>query len=226
VNYPALVAKAMPGTALTDVSCSGASTRNTVSPQTGRTGSVPPQFDALTRGTDLVTIGLGGNDGQLFGGVLGRCMQIAGTDPAGDPCRQSFASEDPDRLDTTFADIERNIARVVRGVHQRSPRARIQVIGYPQIIPGSGTCDLLPLAVGDYAFAREVNEGLNKAVEAGAEDAQAEYVDTFGPSEGHDICADDPWINGRVTSADTALAYHPLAVEQEQVARLVLDALG
>ncbi len=225
VNYPALVAKAMPGTTLTDVSCSGASTRNTVSPQTGNGGSVPPQFDALERGTDLVTIGLGGNDGQLFGGVLGRCLQIAGTDPAGDPCRQSFGSEHPDLLTTTFADIEHHIAGVVRGVRQRSPQARILVIGYPQIIPASGTCDLLPLADGDYPFAREVNEGLNKAVESGADDAHAEYVDTFGPSAGHDICADDPWINGRVTSAETALAYHPLAVEQEQVAQLVLDAI-
>ena len=42
VNYPALVAEAMSGTMLTDVSCSGASTRNTTEPQTGRTGSVPP----------------------------------------------------------------------------------------------------------------------------------------------------------------------------------------
>ena len=225
-NYPALVAEAMPGTTLTDVSCSGATTRHTVSRQVGRTGTVPPQFDALKRGTDLVTIGLGGNDGRLFGGVLGRCVQVAQTDPAGDPCRRSFEAEDPDLLDTTFARIERNLAEVVRGVRERSPGARILVVGYPQIIPESGTCDLLPLASGDYPFAREVNEGLDDAVERGAEAAQAEYVDTWGPSAGHDICADDPWINGRVTSADTALAYHPLAVEQEQVARLVLDAIS
>ncbi|WP_296607200.1 SGNH/GDSL hydrolase family protein, partial [Nocardioides sp.] len=216
-NYPALVATAMPGTALTDVSCSGASTRNTVSPQVGRTGSVPPQFDALRPGTDLVTIGLGGNDGQLFGGVLGRCVQIAATAPAGAPCRQSFERQDPERLDTTFAHIERNIAAVVRGVRERSPQARVVVVGYPQIIPESGTCELLPLADGDYAFAREINEGLNRAVERGADDAGADFVDLWEPTAGHDICADEPWINGRVTSVGTALAYHPLAVEQERV---------
>ena len=225
VNYPALVAKAMPGTTLTDVSCSGASTRNTFSPQTGRTGSVPPQFQALRPGTDLVTIGLGGNDGRLFGGVLGRCVRIAATAPAGDPCRRSFQREDPTLLDTTFAHIEQNIAGVVRGVRERSPHARIVVVGYPQIIPESGTCDLLPLADGDYGFARRINEGLNGAVERGAAQAHADFVDLWGPTAGHDICGADPWINGRVTSADTALAYHPLAVEQEHVAQLVLDEI-
>ena len=226
VNYPALVAKAMPGTALTDVSCSGASTHNTTTPQVGRSGTVPPQFDALRKTTDLVTIGLGGNDGRLFGGVLGRCVQIASTEPAGNPCQQSFQAQDPDLLDTTFARIEQHIAAVVAGVHERSPQARILVIGYPQIIPESGTCDLLPLATGDYPFARSINEGLNQAVQRGAEQGDAaEYVDLWDLTAGHDICADDPWINGRVTSAMTALAYHPLAVEQEQVAQQVLDEI-
>ena len=45
------------------------------------------------------------------------------------------------------------------------------------------------------------------------------------PSAGHDICGDDPWINGRVTSADRALAYHPLAVEQQADADLILEDL-
>jgi hypothetical protein len=108
-------------------------------------------------------------------------------------------------------------------VRDRSPHARVVVVGYPQIIPESGTCELLPLADGDYAFARQVNERLDRAVERGADDAHADFVDLWEPTAGHDICAADPWINGRVTSATTALAYHPLAVEQEHVAQLVLD---
>jgi lysophospholipase L1-like esterase len=225
-NYPSLVAQAMPGTVLTDVSCSGARTADVTRPQTGRGGSVPPQLDALERGTDLVTVGLGGNDGRLFGGVLGRCLRVAPAEPAGDPCRRAFDASDAGLLDATFAEIERNIAGVVRSVRARSPHARILVVGYPQIVPASGTCDLLPLAAGDYPFARRINEGLTRAVERGADDARAEYVDVWAPSAGHDICADDPWINGRVTSAETALAYHPLAVEQRAVAHLVLDRIS
>ena len=131
-------------------------------------------------------------------------------------------SSDPGSVEATFRHIRANLAEVVAGVRQRSPQARIVVVGYPQIVPASGTCDLLPLATGDYPVARAVNEGLAEAVRQGAEDADAEYVDLWGPSEGHDICSADPWINGRVTSASTALAYHPFAVEQRAVADLLL----
>ena len=92
-NYPTLVAEAIPGTRLTDVSCSGATTGNTTEVQTGGGGrSVPPQFDALRRGTDLVTIGLGGNDDGLFGTILGRCTQLAPSDPAGAPCQEELTA--------------------------------------------------------------------------------------------------------------------------------------
>ena len=223
VNYPALVAKAMPGTTLTDVSCSGASTANAVHPQGGGNGAVPPQLDALQRTTDLVTIGLGGNDENLFAGVLGSCVRLAQRAPAGRPCTR--AAERRDDLDRILDDIRGHVAAVVDGVRTRSPHARVVVVGYPQIVPESGTCDDLPIATGDYAFARRVNEGLTRAVERGAADADADYVDVWEATAGHDICADDPWINGRVTSVGRALAYHPLAVEQEHVAQLVLDEI-
>ena len=221
VNYPALVATVMPGTRLTDVSCSGAGTLHMTTPEQGMTGTVPPQFDALRPSTDLVTLGIGGNDDGVFGAVVGQCTQLQASDPSGSPCTAQLR----ETAEATLARIRTNVAGVIAGVRQRSPQARILVVGYPQIVPESGTCDDLPLAAGDYPFAREVNEGLTKAVEAAAGDAGAEYVDVWTPSAGHDICSADPWINGRVTSASTALAYHPLAVEQQAVAELVLDLL-
>ncbi|WP_459975305.1 SGNH/GDSL hydrolase family protein [Nocardioides pyridinolyticus] len=224
VNYPALVAEQLPGTELTDVSCSSAATRHTLRPQAGDGGSVPPQFDALRPGTDLVTVGLGGNDERLFGGTLGNCVAVASQDPTGSPCTDAArGGRDIDRI---LARITDNLVQVVAGIEERSPDARILLIGYPQLIPASGTCDDLPLAEGDYAFARTINHGLARAVERAAEEAGVEFVDLWEPSAGHDICADEPWINGRVTSATTALAYHPLAVEQQAVADLVLEELA
>ena len=223
VNYPALVAEAMPGTELTDVSCSGAQTANVTTPQSGQQGStVPPQIRAVRRGTDLVTIGLGGNDEHLFARVLGQCTQLALDDPTGSPCRDSFPDGD---LQAAFLRIHGNVAGAVRAVQDRAPDARVLVVGYPHIVPASGTCDLLPLAAGDYAFAERVTQGLYDAVRAGAADAGAEYVDLWEPTAGHDICAADPWINGRITSAERALAYHPLAAEQQAAAEAVLAQL-
>ncbi|QWF21966.1 SGNH/GDSL hydrolase family protein [Nocardioides sp. LMS-CY] len=221
VNYPALVAEALPGTALTDVSCSGASTANVRAAQRGMTGSVPPQLDAVRPRTDLVTIGLGGNDGSLFATLLGGCTRLAADDPAGGPCAARFAGE----LEPTLTTIRDRLVGVVDDVRERAPEARVLLVGYPQIVPASGTCPDLPLAAGDYAFARDVNHRLTEAVRAAAETADAEYVDVWAATEGHDICAADPWINGRVTSADRALAYHPLAAEQRAVADLVLEAI-
>ena len=223
VNYPALVAEAMPGTELTDVSCSGATTANTLRPQSGNGGSVPPQFDALDRGTDLVTVGLGGNDEGLFATTLGSCVLVAAQDPTGAPCTE--AARGGRDLDRMLGRITDNLVEVVAGIEDRSPQARVLLVGYPQLIPETGTCEELPIATGDYAFARTVNRGLADAVAAAAEEADAELVDLWAPSAGHDICADDPWINGRNTSPAVALAYHPLAVEQRAVADLVLEQL-
>lgn len=220
-NYPALVAESMPGTALTDVSCSGASTANVREPQRGRTGSVPPQLDAVRPRTDLVTIGLGGNDGNLFGTLLIGCTRLAVDDPAGDPCTTRFAGE----AEPVLAKVRHRLVRVVADVRERAPRARVLLVGYPQIVPGSGTCEALPLAAGDYAFARDVNHRLSDTVRDAAEAASVEYVDVWSASAGHDICGATPWINGRVTSADRALAYHPLAVGQRAVADLVLETI-
>lgn len=219
VNYPALVAEGMPGTGLTDVSCSGAATSNAALAQRGRGGTVPPQLDAVRRGTDLVTIGLGGNDENLFGTVIVRCTQLASADLSGSPCTDELA----DTVGPTLAKVRRNLVGVVEDVQRRAPRARVLLVGYPQIVPESGTCPDLPLAAGDYAFARDVNERLNRAVGAAAADAEVEFIDLWDATEDHDICADDPWINGRVTSAQRALAYHPFAAEQRAVADLVLE---
>ncbi len=220
-NYPAWVVEGLPGTRLTDVSCGGATTADTTGSQRGATGSVPPQFDALRRGTDLVTIALGGNDEGLFGSMIVRCTRLAEHDPSGSPCADTLGDRAP-----VLERIRDNLAAVVAGVRERSPDARILLVGYPQIVPDEGTCADLPLAAGDYPFVRDVNEGLSQAVEDAAADADAEYVDVWTASEDRDICADEPWINGRLTQFDRALAYHPLAEEQRAVAELVLEAIG
>jgi hypothetical protein len=38
----------------------------------------------------------------------------------------------------------------------------------------------------------------------------------------HDICSEDPWVNGVESDQKRAAAYHPFAEEQEAVAELVL----
>jgi lysophospholipase L1-like esterase len=226
-NYPALVAAAMTGTELDDRSCTGADTTALVGVQNTPKGVVPAQFDALTAETSLVSIGIGGNDFGIYGTLVGTCPGLRAEDPTGAPCRDQLTAGGRDQLLAKVAKLGPRLEATIAGVRDRSPRAEIVVVGYPAAITDGQTCpDLLPLADGDYAYAASINAALAHTQKLAAERAGVTYVDTYAASLGHDICSAEPWVNGRVTSADTALAYHPLLVEQQAVARLLLATLS
>ncbi len=123
-------------------------------------------------------------------------------------------------------DLRERLASVLAGIRQRAPEARVLVVGYPQLAPAEGRCDELPLADGDYAYARRVTTGLNDALRGAAREAGATYLDVASAGRGHTVCAAEPWVNGRTTDRSEALAYHPLAAGQRAVARLARAALA
>ncbi|MGH3317361.1 MAG: GDSL-type esterase/lipase family protein, partial [Nocardioidaceae bacterium] len=86
-NYPALLAGALDVRRFTDVSCAGADTTDMRSPQPTGFAAVPAQLSALSARTDLVTIGIGGNDFGLFGRLASTCPQLRASDPGGDEFR-------------------------------------------------------------------------------------------------------------------------------------------
>ena len=51
----------------------------------------PPQFAALSAETSLVTLGIGGNDLELFQTMVGTCGQLGLSEPDGSPCRDYMA---------------------------------------------------------------------------------------------------------------------------------------
>ncbi|WP_185995028.1 SGNH/GDSL hydrolase family protein [Nocardioides campestrisoli] len=224
-NYPSVLARSLPGTEVVDVSCTGADTRNLRGPQRVFAISVPPQLDALDARTDLVTLGMGGNDFGVFATLVTTCPTLAPTDPRGAPCRAAMRT--PGGGDRLLSKIERTGTRVLRGIRaieRRSPQARVVVVGYPQLAPRTGTCADLPLARGDYGYTRLVTRRLNTELREAARRSGAAYVDVARASRGHDVCAQDPWVNGKRLT-NQAIPYHPFAPEQAAVARLVLRAL-
>ena len=62
VNFPHDLASALHVADLVDASCGGAVTSDMTGPQSVIGGTNPAQFDSLTPDTDLVTVGIGGND--------------------------------------------------------------------------------------------------------------------------------------------------------------------
>ncbi len=226
-NYPALLAAEL-DTELTDVSCSGASTLSLVGVQTAFGGAqIPPQFGALGPDTSLVTIGMGGNDEELFQTLVGTCTDLAASDPVGSPCRDQMTAGGTDQLADKVATIGERITAAVEGIHDRSPDATVVLVGYPQPVPESGTCADLPLAEGDYAYVREVTDQLNEALSAAAEEGDATFIDLADASDGHDICAgSDAWVQGTQSDLSKAIAFHPFADEQQAVADLIVESLN
>ena len=224
-NYPALVAEAL-DVSYVDVSCGGASTASLVGTQQTSTGPVPPQFDALEESTELVTIGIGGNDLSLFSDLVSTCVQVSRPEANGSPCRDAMTAGGADRLLGKIRLIEERVTSALLGIHDRAPSAELVLVGYPQLAPATGSCAALPLAPGDYPYVRDIQTRLGRALEAAAKEADAVYVDMLAASRGHDICAGkEAWVNGTASDLERAIAFHPFAEEQQAVAELVLDAL-
>jgi lysophospholipase L1-like esterase len=222
--YPALVAKEL-GARLDDASCGGAATVNVAGPQVIGTETVPPQLDAVKPGTDLVTVGLGFNDQNWFAGFFSGCTALTASDPDGHPCQDLGEAGNAD-ADVVSETIRKQVVDTLGLIRKKAPDARILLVGYPQLVPASGTCAALPLAKDDYPYVRSMMELLDDRLSDAADAADVTYVDVLGASEGHDICAgDEAWVNGATTVVGTAAGYHPFARGQRAVADLVLAAL-
>ncbi len=211
-NYANLLVEIDDSLELTDVTCSGASSADLIATQ------VPE----LSDDTDLVTIGIGGNDYDLAVTALGGCSRLGLQDPDGSPCTDLVG----DQLDVLMPKIEAEISTALDAVIEAAPNARVIVVGYPTLLPATGGCpDRLPLATGDLPLLREVNQRLAESLQRPAEARDLDYLDLFAASQGHDICSDDPWINGIETAPDGTTPFHPLAVEQEYVATMIAEML-
>jgi lysophospholipase L1-like esterase len=225
-NYPSLVAERLGVRTFVDVTCSGARTADLTQVQpTFGDARIPPQARALTDKTDLVTIGMGGNDLALFNTLVRVCTQVAGRDPTGSPCARELATRGVD-LDTATRTISAHVAAALRETKRRAPKATVVLVGYLRLVPDRGTCPGLPLADGDYAVGRRIGEALSRAQHSAATATGVRFVDMYAKSRGHDICSSDPWVNGRVTDRQRALSFHPFESGMKADADAVLKALG
>lgn len=210
-DYPALVAEDLDVEEFTDVSCTHATTKALTSGQKpGRgTRSVDAQLDAVDRGTDLVTVGIGIEDGDL----LDRLFEVCTTNP----CRPGTTP-----IRTLLDDSARaaaNVTAALRDAQDRAPQAYFVVVGYPRIAPTSGSCrDLPKLEQLGLDAANYLVDDLNRQLRSSARQTGAAFVDVAALSAGHELCSDEPWIRGTQDRPGKAVALHPVAAEQRAVA--------
>ncbi len=232
-NYPHQVAANL-GLKLTDVSCAGALTTNMTQPQTtfpdGKSHpAAPAQFDALTATTEIVTIGIGGNDFG-FGDIAGSCAlnPITGYvfgdnwpnyyttckdfyDPGGTPAH--------DTLLQRIGVVAPLVQQTITAIKARSPKAAVFFVDYlalapdqahapnPATYPDSCYESLIysqsfPFGGADTEYIAGLQAVFNQTMAATATSAGATVVSTYEKSLSHTACYGtvDPWVNGVTTA--------------------------
>ena len=151
------------------------------------------------------------------------------TDPTGSPCRTEYTVNGTDTMKEKVAMTGDRVRTVLAGIHERSPQAKVVLVGYPRIAPPSGTCPaVLPFADGDLRWLDEVEQALNDSLRGAAvADGRTTFVDMYPASLGHDACAGPAaWIQGKDNNVFAAIQYHPFKAGMIGVANEVGKALG
>jgi lysophospholipase L1-like esterase len=227
-SYPFLVAAGARAVTFADVSCQGATTANMTHPQSVPLGTNPPQDNALSAGTTLVTLQVGGNN-IGFSDIIVHCTTLSLTNPFGSPCKDHYTSGGTDQLRAKINAAAPKVAADVRGIHADAPNARVLLVGYPVILPnsGSGCWPVVPIAFGDVPYLRGVERALNSMLAAVAAANHATFVGTYTASIGHDVCQapGTKWVEGLIPTSPAA-PFHPNQLGEQAMARQVLAALG
>jgi hypothetical protein len=185
-NYPHLVAPSLSLPAFRDVSCSGATTADMTQPQNVTPGPNPPQFDALDSNTAAVSLTIGGND-IGFSEIARNCSSAVNS---GTPCQDRYVVNGDDTISDRIAATAPKVAAVLRGIHDRAPRAEVFLLAYLAILPdnGVGCYPQMPITNGDVPYLRDKQKELNAMLATQAAANNATYVDTYTASIGRDAC--------------------------------------
>ena len=193
--YPEQWAAANSPATFVSVACSGATTADVLS----------SQVSALSVGTTLVSITIGGND-VGFSSVMETCVLFSTSS-----CVNAVAAADafiatqlPGRLDQTLQTIAAD-----------APNATVVVLGYPELydLSKSGTC--IGLSTSDRVALNHGADELDGALQAAAQANDDVFADVRGQFAGHEICDSGSWLHS-VDIFAISSSYHPTAAGQDQ----------
>lgn len=226
-GYAAQVAKALGAEAdFVDAACTNAGVKEMALPQRTYLGTNPPQLSALRPDDSLVMLTLGGDDiGFLH--VLDKCMELSITDLDGSPCESYYTRGGADQLAVKVRVEAAKLVTVIDAIRARAPRARVMLVGYPDMFPSHGGCwPGVPITDGDVGYLRGMETQYNAMLSGVATATGATFVDTYTPTIGHDFCQSSKVkdVEGFVPTS-LAAPFHPNTRGQTAMATAVLAAL-
>jgi lysophospholipase L1-like esterase len=229
-DYPHEVAGALGVETFRDAGCGGATTTDFTQPQKLPLGGTnPPQFDRLTPTTDLVTVGIGGNDIGLASAVTS-CLNLLPVST----CKAKFTEGGVDRLENAVDATGPKIANALQQIKERSPHARILLVNYLAGLPagGRGCWPVIPVADADVAYLQAKFLQMNAMLARVAADNGVELVDTYTPTVGHDACQAPTvrYVEGLIPVSVSnplllAFPFHPNGAGAAAQSEIVLEAV-
>src|SRR5690606_34186906 len=123
------------------------------------------------------TIGIGGND-IGFSDILQSCLKPI---PAlQKDCKPDYVVDGVDELRNRIDALAADIDQLLDAVDARAPQAEVFLVGYPTILPntGSGCWPAVPISGGDVAYLYGIEQYLNDTIAARAAAKGAHFVDT------------------------------------------------
>lgn len=219
-NYAHLLARKR-GLTLVDMSCAGATTGDVL---IGGQYFQGAQLSAIDISTKLVTITIGGNDVQYLSNLVAKScprkraiFNIVLRD-----CTPTPESE----VGRHFMALESSLRAIASEVRRRSPQAHVVFVGYLNVLPPQGSCDLLGLSDDDVAALRGIAQRLKETTRSAAAMSGATYVDPNDPAVDHSVCSTVPWVNDRFPQGLLAAPFHPRPEGMQSVALAIDRSLG
>jgi len=193
--FPALWARRHAPASFTSVACAGATTW----------GVARQQVSALSAGTTLVSLTVGGDDAG-FSHVMQTCVLKLWNSGCLDAVASAGAfitSTLPGRLDATL-----------RAIRARAPSARIVVLGYPDLYDLSRSAGCIGLSGAKRAALDRGAGLLDRALSAAAARNGDVFADVQPHFAGHEICDPGSWLHA--VTFPLGDSYHPTAAGQER----------
>ncbi|HKT86725.1 MAG TPA: SGNH/GDSL hydrolase family protein [Novosphingobium sp.] len=189
-NYPTLLAERF-GMVLVDRTCSGARTEHVLGPW----GDIPPQIEAVSEATRLVTVTIGGNDLNYIGNLFfaachSQAREAVAKGQAVKPCPAVRVPKEAD-----YFRVERQMNEIARRIRLAAPRARLVFVQYLTPLPPK-LCAVTPIAERDAAVVRRIGKRLAEITGRVAQQNRAIVVEMNQSSASHTPCDPEPWMIG------------------------------
>jgi GDSL-like Lipase/Acylhydrolase family len=160
----------------------------------------------------------------------------------GTPCQDNYVQNGDDQLSDRIKATAPKVAAVIKGIHSRSPAARVYVLTYLPVLPddqpiwtidnratGHGCWPTVPITDGDAAYVVAKEKELNAMLATQASANKATLVDAYKAGTNHDACKRPPlptsqpddnvrWVE---PAAGFAAPLHPNAVGMKGTALAV-----